>query len=134
MPHLQDPGEDGCTYTTVTCRNRDDTSCAEISISATGASGMSSIGSAADASETQSVLTCNSDGTWSSGTVTGITEAETVAGGPEQVIGEQMNLFYANADITCGNDGMFFFGTVTGITRLRCSYAQMEMVDGVSTP
>ncbi|KAF1754912.1 hypothetical protein GCK72_021477 [Caenorhabditis remanei] len=63
---------DGCKQVTVTCRRTDDARCADISISATGASGTFSIGNAEEAAE--ATLICQSDGTYSSVFVDGITE------------------------------------------------------------
>ncbi|EFP01681.1 hypothetical protein CRE_23492 [Caenorhabditis remanei] len=68
-------GPDGCKQVTVTCKRTDDTRCAQISIDATGSSGsIGSIGNAVETTEAEATLICQSDGTYSSVFVDGITE------------------------------------------------------------
>ncbi|EFO97149.1 hypothetical protein CRE_30209 [Caenorhabditis remanei] len=59
-------GADGCTQTNAICRRTDD--------QATNAAGTSTISSAMNANQVSGSLTCQADGTYSSGSVTGITK------------------------------------------------------------
>ncbi|KAF1754913.1 hypothetical protein GCK72_021478 [Caenorhabditis remanei] len=77
---LRPKGPDGCKQVTVKCKRTDDTKCAEMSISATGASGsVGSIGNAMETTEAEATLICQSDGTYSSVFVDGITELSCIS-------------------------------------------------------
>ncbi|KAF1754911.1 hypothetical protein GCK72_021476 [Caenorhabditis remanei] len=67
-------GADGCTQTNVICRRTDDQKCTGVTLSATNAAGTSTISSAMNANQVSGSLTCQADGTYSSGSVTGITK------------------------------------------------------------
>ncbi|KAF1755102.1 hypothetical protein GCK72_021671 [Caenorhabditis remanei] len=67
-------GADGCTQTNAICRRTDDQVCTGVTLSATNAAGTSTISSAMNANQVSGLLTCQADGTYSSGSVTGITK------------------------------------------------------------
>ncbi|KAF1755094.1 hypothetical protein GCK72_021662 [Caenorhabditis remanei] len=66
-------GANGCTQTNAICRRTDAQVCTVI-LSATNAAGTSSISGAMNANQVSGLLTCQADGTYSSGSVTGITK------------------------------------------------------------
>ncbi|KAF1755100.1 hypothetical protein GCK72_021669 [Caenorhabditis remanei] len=66
-------GVDGCTQTNAICRRTDDQVCT-VTLSATNAAGTSTISSAMNVKQVSGLLTCQADGTYSSGSVTGITK------------------------------------------------------------
>ncbi|KAF1755099.1 hypothetical protein GCK72_021667 [Caenorhabditis remanei] len=67
-------GANGCTQTNAICRRTDDQVCTGVILSATNAAGTSTIFSAMNANQVSGLLTCQADGTYSSGSVTGITK------------------------------------------------------------
>ncbi|KAF1755095.1 hypothetical protein GCK72_021663 [Caenorhabditis remanei] len=66
-------GPDGGTQTNAICRRTDAQVCT-VTLSATNAAGTSTISSAMNANQVSGLLTCQADGTYSSGSVTGITK------------------------------------------------------------
>ncbi|EFO97133.1 hypothetical protein CRE_30206 [Caenorhabditis remanei] len=62
-------GADGCTQTNAICRRTDDQVCTGVTLSATNAAGTSTISSAMNANQISGSLTCQADGTYSSGSV-----------------------------------------------------------------
>ncbi|KAF1754874.1 hypothetical protein GCK72_021439 [Caenorhabditis remanei] len=66
-------GDDGCTQTNAICKRTDDQVCT-VTLSATNAAGTSTISSAMNVNQISGLLTCQADGTYSSGSVTGITK------------------------------------------------------------